>query len=51
MTKDNNFLGKFNLDGIPPAQRGVPQIDVQFEIDEDGIMNIRATDKGTANNA
>ena len=45
MTKDNNILGKFNLDGIPPAQRGVPQIEVAFDIDENGIMNVSATDK------
>lgn len=47
MTKDNNMLGKFNLDGIPPAPRGVPQIEVSFEIDANGIMNVTATDKGT----
>ena len=47
LTKDNNELGKFNLDGIPPAKRGVPQIEVTFEIDENGIMNITACDKGT----
>jgi heat shock protein 1/8 len=51
MTKDNNLLGKFNLDGIPPAPRGVPQIEVSFEIDENGIMNVTATDKGTSKNA
>ena len=48
MTKDNTLLGKFNLDGIPPAPRGVPQIEVNFEIDENGIMNVNATDKGTS---
>ena len=48
MTKDNSILGKFNLDGIPPAPRGVPQIEVSFEIDENGIMNVNATDKGTS---
>jgi len=48
MTKDNSLLGKFNLDGIPPAPRGVPQIEVNFEIDENGIMNVNATDKGTS---
>jgi L1 cell adhesion molecule like protein len=47
MTKDNTLMGKFNLDGIPPAPRGVPQIEVSFEIDENGIMNVAATDKGT----
>jgi L1 cell adhesion molecule like protein len=51
MTKDNNLLGKFSLDGIPPAPRGVPQIEVSFEIDENGIMNVAATDKGTSKNA
>jgi len=51
LTKDNNLLGKFNLDGIPPAPRGVPQIEVSFEIDENGIMNVTATDKGTSRNA
>jgi heat shock protein 1/8 len=51
MTKDNNLLGRFNLDGIPPAPRGVPQIEVTFEIDENGIMNVTATDKGTSKNA
>lgn len=51
MTKDNNRLGSFNLDGIPPAPRGVPQIEVVFEIDENGIMNVTATDKGTSKNA
>jgi L1 cell adhesion molecule like protein len=51
MTKDNNLLGKFSLDGIPPAPRGVPQIEVSFEIDENGIMNVTATDKGTSKNA
>ena len=39
------------MDGIPPAKRGVPQIEVSFEIDENGIMNVDATDKGTARNA
>jgi heat shock protein 1/8 len=47
MTKDNNNLGKFNLEGIPPAPRGVPQIEVTFDIDANGIMNVSATDKGT----
>ena len=51
MTRDNHELGKFNLDGIPPAKRGVPQIEVTFELDENGIMNVTATDKGTARNA
>jgi len=47
MTKDNNSLGKFNLDGIPPAPRGVPQIEVSFDIDENGIMNVSAVCKST----
>ncbi len=47
MTKDNNILGKFNLEGIPPAPRGVPQIEVTFDIDANGIMNVSAVDKGT----
>lgn len=40
MSKDNNLLGQFNLNGIPPAPRGVPQIEVSFEIDANGIMNV-----------
>merc|ERR1711865_140408 len=47
MTKDNHMLGKFELSGIPPAPRGVPQIDVTFEIDANGILNVKAEDKGT----
>lgn len=47
MTKDNHLLGKFNLDGIPPAPRGVPQIEVTFDIDANGILNVTAVDKGT----
>ena len=47
MTKDNNLLGKFELTGIPPAPRGVPQIEVTFDIDANGIMNVSATDKST----
>jgi len=47
MTKDNHLLGKFNLEGIPPAPRGVPQIEVTFDIDANGIMNVTASDKGT----
>jgi len=46
-TKDNNLLGNFLLDGIPPAQRGVPQIEVNFDIDSNGIMNVSAVEKGT----
>lgn len=47
MTKDNNLLGKFELTGIPPAPRGVPQIEVSFEIDANGILKVSAQDKGT----
>ncbi|PWN41166.1 heat shock protein 70 [Ceraceosorus guamensis] len=47
MTKDNNLLGKFELTGIPPAPRGVPQIEVTFEVDANGIMKVSASDKGT----
>ena len=47
LTKDNNELGNFKLEGIPPAQRGVPQIEVTFDLDANGIMNIEACDKGT----
>jgi len=47
MTKDNNHLGQFELNGIPPAPRGAPQIEVTFDIDANGIMRISATDKGT----
>ena len=49
MTKDNNLLGTFQLDGIPPAPRGVPKIEVSFDIDANGIMNIEAVDKGSGN--
>ncbi|HEX9037011.1 MAG TPA: molecular chaperone DnaK [Ktedonobacterales bacterium] len=47
MARDNRSLGKFILDGIPPAPRGVPQIEVTFDIDANGIVNVRARDKGT----
>jgi len=47
MTKDNNLLGKFELTGIPPAPRGVPQIEVTFDIDANGILNVTAVDKST----
>jgi heat shock protein 5 len=47
MTKDNHLLGKFDLTGIPPAPRGVPQIEVTFEIDVNGILRVSAEDKGT----
>merc|ERR1739846_23091 len=46
-TKDNNILGKFNLDGIPPMPRGQPQIDVCFDIDANGILNVSALEKST----
>jgi molecular chaperone DnaK len=47
MANDNKSLGTFRLDGIPPAPRGVPQIEVTFDIDANGILNVRAADKGT----
>lgn len=47
MTKDNRLLGQFNLDGIPPAPRGVPQIEVSFDLDSNGILNVSAADKTT----
>ncbi|CAH3041984.1 unnamed protein product [Porites lobata] len=49
MTKNNHLLGKFDLTGIPPAPRGVPQIEVAFEIDVNGILRVSAEDKGTGN--
>ena len=49
MAKDNHVLGKFDLTGIPPAPRGVPQIEVTFEIDVNGILRVSAEDKGTGN--
>lgn len=49
MTKDNHQLGKFDLTGIPPAPRGVPQVEVTFEIDVNGILHVSAEDKGTGN--
>merc|ERR1711879_999870 len=49
MTKDNNLLGKFHLDSIPPAPRGIPQIEVKFDIDANGILNVSAQDKSTGN--
>merc|ERR1711930_46495 len=49
MTKDNHILGKFDLTGIPPAARGVPQIEVTFEIDVNGILRVSAKDKGSSN--
>jgi molecular chaperone DnaK len=47
MARDNRLLGRFHLDGIPPAPRGVPQIEVTFDIDANGIVNVHARDKGT----
>jgi molecular chaperone DnaK len=47
MARDNRTLGKFHLDGIPPAPRGIPQIEVSFDIDANGIVNVQARDKGT----
>nr|pir dnaK-type molecular chaperone BiP [imported] - Aspergillus awamori [Aspergillus awamori]CAA73106.1 BiP protein [Aspergillus awamori] len=47
LTKDNNLLGKFELTGIPPAPRGVPQIEVSFDLDANGILKVHASDKGT----
>ncbi|XP_067004205.2 heat shock 70 kDa protein cognate 4-like [Anabrus simplex] len=50
MTRDNNLLGKFELVGIPPAPRGIPQIEVTFDIDANGILNVSAVDKSTGKN-
>jgi len=50
MTKDNHLLGKFNLEGIPPAPRGTPQIEVTFDIDANGILNVSAMDKASGKN-
>ena len=47
LTKDNNLLGKFELSSIPPAPCGVPQIEITFEIDANGIMKVGTADKGT----
>ena len=47
MASDNKTLGRFILDGIPPAPRGVPQIEVAFDIDANGILNVKAKDKAT----
>ncbi|XP_076070004.1 heat shock 70 kDa protein 1-like [Oratosquilla oratoria] len=51
MTKDNNLLGKFELSGIPPAPRGVPQIEVSFDVDANGILSVSAVDKSTGKNS
>jgi molecular chaperone DnaK len=47
MAKDNRTIGRFNLDGLPPAPRGVPQVEVTFDIDANGILHVSAKDKGT----
>ena len=47
MTKDNNLLGKYKFNGIPPAPRDVPEIEVTFDIDSNGILNVSAQDKST----
>src|SRR5690625_7715982 len=47
MAKDNRTVGRFILDGIPPAPRGTPQIEVTFDMDANGILNVHAKDKGT----
>merc|ERR1711963_1195984 len=47
MTRDNHLLGKFDLNGIPPAPRGVPQIEVTFDVDANGILNVSAVEKGS----
>lgn len=49
MSKDNHLLGKFELTGVPPAPRGIPQIEVTFQIDVNGILEVSAEDKGTGN--
>jgi molecular chaperone DnaK len=50
MAKDNKTLGRFHLDGLPPAPRGIPQIEVKFDIDANGILHVSATDKATGKN-
>ena len=47
MTRDNHLLGKFDLTGIPPAPRGVPQVEVTFDVDANGILNVSAVEKGS----
>merc|ERR1711917_217670 len=47
MTSDNHLLGKFDLTGIPPAPRGTPQIEVTFDVDANGILNVSAVEKGS----
>ena len=48
MARDNRSLGRFHLDGIPPAPRGIPQIEVTFDIDANGILHVNAKDKATS---
>lgn len=50
MATDNKSLGRFVLDGIPPSPRGVPQVEVTFEIDSSGILSVKAKDKATGKN-
>ena len=50
LTRDNNKLGQFNLEGIPPAARGIPQIEITFELDANGILNVSAVDKANSSN-
>jgi molecular chaperone DnaK len=47
MARDNRLLGQFNLDGIPPAPRGTPQVEVKFDIDANGILSVSAKDLGS----
>ena len=51
MAEDNRLLGQFNLEGIPPAPRGIPQVEVTFDIDQNGILNVRAKDVGSGKEA
>lgn len=50
MTKDNHLLGKFDLHGIPPMPRGKPEIEVTFDVDQNGILNVTAEEKSTGKN-
>ncbi len=50
MARDNRTIGRFHLDGIPPAPRGVPQVEVTFDIDANGILHVAAKDKAQAKN-
>ena len=51
MAADNKTIGRFELSGIPPAMKGIPQIEVTFEIDQNGIVSVTALDKGTNKSA